>query len=202
MLCGCRCAMISANCMASTSHQSLPLTKGKALANSNFLCPSNRRPHRSDPRSSILQTPPRPQATPTSRRLVHRLLPLSVPLASLLFPSRQRGGAPGIRPAIPPLCCWNSLGGLVFPYLAPAVRSCVNPPYRRHLTLQTAVQPFSHNGLTNDGTPSSDRVEFPGRIGFAFGSWPPIFPGRPARPPHQVCRLHPGTLFRSVIVTP
>lgn len=198
MLCGCRCAMISANCMASTSHQSLPRTKGKALANSNFLCPSNRRPHSSDPRSSIVQTPPRPQASPTSRRLGHSPLPLSV----LLFPSRQRGGVLQVLDQQSHRCVgWNSLGGLVLPYLAPAVRSCVNPPHRRHLTLETAVRPFSHNGLTDDGTPSSDRVEFPGRVGFAFGSWPPIFPGRPALPPHQVCRLHPGTVFRFVIVT-
>ncbi len=36
MLCGCRCAMISTNCMASTSHQSLPRTERKALAKSNL----------------------------------------------------------------------------------------------------------------------------------------------------------------------
>lgn len=70
MLCGCRCAMISANCMASTSHQSLPRTKCKGLANSNFLCPS---PGARTPvirGAWIVQTPTWPQARATSRRLV------------------------------------------------------------------------------------------------------------------------------------
>ncbi len=114
-------------------------------------------------------------------------------MPSRCSPSNPTPALAGIRSEAWSYYTWPGLSGPFLCQSSTAPSSDTRELQRDHLAIT--------NGRTDDGTPSSDRVESSGRVGFAFRSRPSIFPGRPARPPHQVCRLHPGTLSRFVIVT-